>query len=250
MKVLGIIPARFNSTRFPGKPLADIFGKSMVRRVYEQAAKSQFLNGQVVAADDERIAEHVRNFGGRVMMTSKTHPNGTSRCLEVLKTLEAQGEKFDVVVNIQGDEPFIQPKLIDKLVHLFSDDTTEIATLATIITETKDIFNHNVVKVVMSPQGRALYFSRQAIPFVRDEGQEHWLSRNSFYKHLGIYAYKSSVLKQIVSLVPTPLERAENLEQLRWLENNLVIRLDIIDYKGVGVDTPEDIVKLINNSCE
>ena len=250
MKVLGIIPSRYQSTRFPGKPLADIMGKSMIFRVYEQVSKSPLINELVVATDDERIADHVKNFGGKVMLTSKNHANGTSRCLEVLESLSNQGKEFDIVVNIQGDEPFIQPEQIDQIVGLFSDDVTEIASLASRINTKKDLFDSNVVKVVMNPNGNALYFSRQAIPFLRGIEQEAWLDKNSFYKHVGIYAYKTNILKKINTLEPSPLEESEKLEQLRWLENDFVIRLGITDYKGVGIDAPEDITKLINNSCD
>jgi 3-deoxy-manno-octulosonate cytidylyltransferase (CMP-KDO synthetase) len=250
MKVLGIIPARYQSTRFPGKPLADILGKSMISRVYEQASKAGSVDELVVATDDKRIADHVTAFGGHVMMTSENHHNGTSRCLEVMETLKREGKDFDVVVNIQGDEPFIQPEQINELVSLFGDKTTEIASLASKITTKKDLFNPNEVKVVMDPHGNALYFSRQAIPFLRGIEQEVWLQKGAFYKHIGIYAYKADILKKINKLDPTPLEESEKLEQLRWLENNLVIRLGITDYKGVGIDTPEDISKLINNACD
>lgn len=250
MKVLGIIPSRYQSTRFPGKPLADIMGKSMIFRVYEQASKSTHINKLIVATDDERIANHVKDFNGQVMMTSESHENGTSRCLEVLETLNKQGEEFDVVVNIQGDEPFIQPAQIDQIIGLFSDKKTEIASLSSPITEKKELFDPNVVKVVMDPEGRALYFSRQTIPFVRGFEPDAWLDKNTFYKHIGIYAYRSGILKKINALKTTRLEKTEKLEQLRWLENSFVIRLGITDYKGVGIDTPEDITKLINNSCD
>ncbi len=250
MKVLGVIPSRYQSTRFPGKPLADIMGKSMIFRVHEQASKSELINELVVATDDERIANHVKSFDGQVMMTSGNHENGTSRCLEVLESLNKLGKEFDVVVNIQGDEPFIQPAQIDQIISLFADGETEIASLASRIREKGDLFDPNVVKIVMDPKGRALYFSRQTIPFVRDFEPEAWLDENTFYKHIGIYAYKSSILKKINSLEATSLEKTEKLEQLRWLENNLVIRLGITDYKGVGIDTPEDITKLINNACD
>ena len=250
MKVLGVIPSRYQSTRFPGKPLADIMGKSMIFRVYEQASKSDLINELVVATDDERIADHVRAFNGQVMMTSENHENGTSRCLEVLESLNKEGKEFDVVINIQGDEPFIQPAQINQIIGLFDDGETEIASLASRIAEKSELFDPNVVKIVMDPKGRALYFSRQTIPFVRGIESETWLEANTFYKHIGIYAYKSSILKKINDLEVTHLEKTEKLEQLRWLENNLIIRLGITDYKGVGIDTPEDITKLINNSCD
>jgi len=249
MKVLGVIPSRYASTRFPGKPLADICGKSMVQRVYEQANATEDVEMVVVATDDERIARHVESFGGNVMLTDSNHANGTSRCLEVVEKLEKARHSFDVVINIQGDEPLIQPEQISQLIALFPNETTDIATLAHPIKDVEELMNPNVVKIVMGAQKQALYFSRQAIPFVRDEKPGNRLGKVNFYKHLGIYAYRTSVLKKIVVLPPGKLEQAEKLEQLRWLENNLVIIVGITDYEGVGVDTPEDITKLINKIC-
>lgn len=250
MKVLGVIPSRYQSSRFPGKPLADIMGKSMIFRVYEQASKSDLISELVVATDDERIADHVKDFNGQVMMTSQNHENGTSRCFEVMESFKKQEKEFDLILNIQGDEPFIQPAQIDQILGLFSDKQTEIASLTCPITEKGDLFDPNVAKVVMDTKGRAIYFSRQAIPFVAGVEPDTWLDEHTFYKHIGIYAYKSDILKKINTLEVAQLEKTEKLEQLRWLENNLVIRLGITDYKGVGIDTPEDITKLINNSCD
>jgi len=249
MKVLGIIPSRYASTRFPGKPLADICGKSMVQRVYEQANAAKDIERVVVATDDERIARHVKNFGGNVMLTDSNHANGTSRCLEVVKELEKQGHYFDVVINIQGDEPLIQPEQIRQLISLFQDKMTDIATLAHPIREMALLTNPNAVKVVTGVQKQALYFSRQALPFVRDEKPENWLGKSSFYKHLGLYAYRTAVLKKIVLLPPGKLEQTEKLEQLRWLENGFVVKVEVTEYEGVGVDTPEDLAKLINKIC-
>ncbi len=249
MKVLGIIPSRYASTRFPGKPLADICGKSMVQRVYEQAEATAEVERVVVATDDKRIVRNVESFGGNVMLTGSSHANGTSRCLEVVEKLEKQGHYFDVVMNIQGDEPLIQPDQISQLIALFSNETTDIATLAHRIREVEELMNPNAVKVVTGTQQQALYFSRQAIPFVRGENPENRLGKIDFYKHLGIYAYRTSVLKKIVLLPPGKLEQAEKLEQLRWLENGFVIKVGITDYEGVGVDTPEDLAKLINKIC-
>ncbi len=248
MKILSLIPARFASTRFPGKPLADICGKSMIQRVYEQvlSAKTDMV---IVATDDARIARHVENFGGNVMLTGSHHANGTSRCLEVVENLEKHGQFFDVIVNIQGDEPLIQPKQITQLLHLFTDKNTDIATLAHPIKNLKELTNPNTVKVVMGTQKQALYFSRQAIPFVRDENTQNWLKKTEFLSHLGIYAYRTSILKKIVLLPPGKLEQTEKLEQLRWLENNFIIKVDITDYEGIGVDTPDDLHKLINKIC-
>lgn len=249
MKVLGIIPSRYASTRFPGKPLADICGKSMVQRVYEQANATPDVEMVVVATDDNRIVRHVKSFGGNVMLTGSNHANGTSRCHEVVEKLKKQGRYFDVVMNIQGDEPMIQPEQIKQLIAFFQDKTTDIATLAHPIREVEQLMNPNAVKVVSGVQKQALYFSRQAIPFVRGEKPENWLGRIGFYKHLGIYAYRTAVLNKIVLLPPGSLEQTEKLEQLRWLENGFVVKVGITDYEGVGVDTPEDIAKLINKIC-
>ncbi len=245
MKVVGVIPARYASTRFPGKPLVDILGKSMIERVYLQAKKSNSLDDVIVATDDLRIFKLVKGFGGRVMMTGDNHPNGTSRCNEVISALEMNNENYDVVVNIQGDEPYIEPGHISELVRLFNDDKTEISSLSTLISDNKELFNSNVVKVVMDHGGKALYFSRQAVPFVMETQQEEWLKKTSFYKHIGIYAYQTSILKSIANLPSMPLEQSERLEQLRWLEHGFSINIKIIDYKGVGIDTPEDLKNLL-----
>jgi 3-deoxy-manno-octulosonate cytidylyltransferase (CMP-KDO synthetase) len=248
MKVLGVIPSRYASSRFPGKPLADICGKSMIRRVYEQVNQAG-LETVVVATDDERIQKHVVGFGGKALLTGMHHPNGTSRCIEVLGQLEQQGNHFDLVINIQGDEPFIRPEQIHQLIDLFQDSATDIGTLIHRITQAEELHNPNTVKVVTGVQSQALYFSRQAIPFVRGQKAGKWLDYASFYKHIGIYAFRADVLKKIGSLPSGKLENAEKLEQLRWLENGLMIKTKTTDYKGIGVDTPEDLRKLINKIC-
>ncbi len=245
MKILGIIPSRYASTRFPGKPLAIIDGKSMIRRVYEQASKSGLLTKVIVATDDERIFRHVEDFGGKVLMTSSDHLNGTSRCWEVVSQSD---ESYDAVINIQGDEPFIEPEQINQLAKLFENSKVEIATLTKKIDKKEDIFNPNVVKVVFDVNKKALLFSRQAIPFLRGIKQENWLNRQAFYKHIGIYGYRKDVLKNLVKLLPTDLEQAENLEQLRWLENGFQINLEITAFEGVSIDTPEDLLKLTNSA--
>lgn len=245
MKVVGIIPARYSSTRFPGKPLAEILGKSMIERVYLQAKKSDKLDDVIVATDDPRIFNHVTGFGGRVMMTKNHHPNGTSRCYEIVKTLEMNNEEYDVVVNIQGDEPYIDPGHISELVSLFNDDKTEISSLSTLISEEKELFNSNAVKVVTDYKGKALYFSRQAVPFVMETEHKDWLKKTNFFKHIGIYAYRTNILKTIVKLPTMPLEQSERLEQLRWLEHGFSIRIKNVDYKGIGIDTPEDLKNLL-----
>ncbi|MBN2639819.1 MAG: 3-deoxy-manno-octulosonate cytidylyltransferase [Bacteroidales bacterium] len=250
MKALGVIPARYASTRFPGKPLADINGKSMIQLVYEQANKSRYLDHAIVATDDERIYNHVKGFGGDVMMTDTNHQNGTSRCAQVVENLESSGDFFDVVLNIQGDEPFIQPEQIDQVIRPFENPKVEICSLASQIMDLDALQNPNVVKVVMNQEQFALYFSRSPIPYVRDFKSEEWIKSAKFYKHLGLYAFRSDVLKRIVKLSPSDLERAENLEQLRWLENGIVIHMSITDVESYGIDTPEDLTKFINNSCE
>jgi 3-deoxy-manno-octulosonate cytidylyltransferase (CMP-KDO synthetase) len=250
MQVLGVIPARYASSRFPGKPLADLCGKSMIQRVYEQASQVKNLDKVVVATDDDRILEHVMSFGGEVMMTSEQHNNGTSRCDEVLEILGGKGYSYDVVVNIQGDEPFIQPEQIEKVIVPFYEDNVDITSLATPISENEELFDPNEVKVVMDIKGFALYFSRHALPFQRDIQESNWLKQQDYFKHLGLYAFRADVLRKVVRLAPSALEQAEKLEQLRWLENGFSIKMEITSYQGHGVDTPEDLEKLINNSCE
>lgn len=244
MKILGVIPARYASTRFPGKPLIDINGKSMINRVYEQAGKATTLSKVVIATDDKRIFNHVKTFGGEVLMTSEDHQNGTSRCLEVLEKLN---ESYDAVVNIQGDEPYIEPSQIDKVSSLFARPETQIGTLAKKINSANELFDQNVVKLVFNNQNIALYFSRQTIPMMRDLPKEEWLSQYDFYKHIGIYGYRTDVLKEISHLKPGKIEMAEKLEQLRWLENSYQIKVDITDSESIAVDTPEDLLKFNNN---
>ncbi len=248
MKILAVIPSRYASTRFPGKPLADICGKSMVRRVYEQAMATGW-DFVAVATDDRRIAEHVTAFGGRVIMTGTHHPNGTSRCLEVVDKLETEGKYFDVIINIQGDEPLVQPEHLHQVAALFENPETDIATLIHPITDITELFNPHAVKVITGKNKTALYFSRQTIPFVRNENRDNWLNKTAFFKHIGIYGYRTEVLKKIVQLPEGKLEAAEKLEQLRWLESGYVIKADVTDYKGIGIDTPEDLQKLINKIC-
>ena len=217
MRVVGIIPARYASTRFPGKPLALIKGKTMIRRVCEQAWKSR-LDAVVVATDDVRIADEVMCFGGKYVLTDPNHRSGTDRCREALDLLDNQ---FDAVVNIQGDEPFIDPKQINQIIDLMSEEGTSLASLAKRIEDEDELFSPNTVKVVMDKLGNALYFSRNPIPFMRNLDRNEWLKRGVFYKHIGIYAYKADVLRDIANMRPTSLELSESLEQLRWLENGL-----------------------------
>ena len=242
LRFVAIIPARYASTRFPGKPLVDIGGKTMIQRVYDQVSK--VLDDVYVATDDKRIFDKVRSFGGKVIMTSDAHRSGTDRCYEAFTKLD---DWFDVVINVQGDEPFIQPEQIEALKNCFADDETQIATLVKKITD-KDgvevLFNPNSPKVVIDKQNNALYFSRSPIPYKRGTDEKNWIAEHDYYKHVGVYAYLSEVLSQIVQMPPSKLELAESLEQLRWLENGLKIKAGFTDVETVGIDTPEDLEKI------
>jgi 3-deoxy-manno-octulosonate cytidylyltransferase (CMP-KDO synthetase) len=247
INTLGVIPARYASTRFPGKPLVMIEGKTMIQRVYEQALRSN-VDKVIVATDDERIFSHVINFGGLAMMTSGTHRSGTERIGEVLLKLSngLKEPKFDIVVNIQGDEPYIVPEQIDLLTDCFDDPETQIATLAKQINRNDDLFNVNVVKVLLNRKGYALYFSRSPVPYLRGIPQNEWHLHHAFYKHIGLYAYRLPVLEQLLNLEVSPLEQAESLEQLRWLENSFNIKVKLTEFETVAIDTPEDLRKLTN----
>jgi 3-deoxy-manno-octulosonate cytidylyltransferase (CMP-KDO synthetase) len=242
MKILGIIPARYASTRFPGKPLVQINGKSMIQRVYEQAGKATALSQVVVATDDERIAEEVSSFGGQYVITSTDHLSGTDRCAEVAGILP----EFDVIVNIQGDEPYIDPGQIDLLASCFEDKTVQLATLIKEIHYEGDLFNQNIPKVLLNTSGEAIYFSRQTIPYIRNAVTENWLDAHQFYKHIGIYGYTRKTLLEITRLPPSSLELAESLEQLRWIENNYKIQTRVTSIETIAIDTPEDLEKLNN----
>lgn len=242
MKIVGIIPARYASSRFPGKPLADINGKSMIQRVYEQAIQAQKLSKVIIATDDQRIYDHARAFDGHVVMTSEKHRNGTERCLEALQKTDPDA---DFVINIQGDEPFIQPKQIDTLATILNDNV-QIGTLIKEINNEEDLFNPSTPKVVISERQNALFFSRQTIPHLRDIPKENWLESHTFFKHIGMYAYRTDVLSEITKLAPSTLEEAEKLEQLRWLENGYKVRIAITDIETKGIDTPEDLEKILN----
>jgi 3-deoxy-manno-octulosonate cytidylyltransferase (CMP-KDO synthetase) len=241
MKIIGIIPARYASTRFPGKPLADIKGKTMIRMVYEQAKLSKVLDELVVATDDERIMNEVKNFGGKGIMTAVHHKSGTDRCFEAL---EKMGNKWDVVVNIQGDEPFIDPIQIDEVVKAFSKETVQISTLVTKIEEPRELQQPSIVKVVRKQSGEAIYFSRSPIPYLREDGGKPWTQKFEYVKHIGIYAYRANVLKELVKLKPSSLELAESLEQLRWLENGYTINVEVTHKQSFAIDTPEDLQKI------
>lgn len=238
----GIIPARYASSRFPGKPLALIGGKPMIQMVYEQAAAS--LEEVYVATDDERIFRTVTDFGGRAIMTSTEHRSGTDRCSEALERISNNSSRRpDVIINIQGDEPFIKIEQIELLKNCFTDANVDIATLVRKTTSGEDIFNPNQPKVIINSAGDALYFSRAAIPYVRDSRPEEWSIKHSYYKHIGIYAYRSSVLQSITKLSQSPLELAESLEQNRWLENGFRIRTAETPWENIGIDTPDDLEK-------
>ena len=241
LKAIAIIPARYASTRFPAKPLAILGGKMVIERVYEQVTKC--VEKAVVATDDERIYDAVKSFGGEVVMTSTEHRSGTDRCREAF---EKVGYDADIVINVQGDEPFIQPEQIEALKHCFDNEGTQIATLVKPFAESDGIEaleNPNSPKVVVDGEMHALYFSRSVIPYLRGIERSEWLKHHTFYKHIGIYAFRAEVLKKVTSLPQSSLEKAESLEQLRWLENGYKIGVGISNIETIGIDTPEDLVK-------
>ena len=240
---IGIIPARYASTRFPGKPLVDIHGKSMIQRVYEQCIKAK-LDRVVVATDDDRIFEHVQKFGGEAIMTANTHKSGTDRIAEAAKTLHLTDE--DIVLNIQGDEPFIDPEDIQLLGTCFEDKRTEIATLVKKIGDLETLNNPNSPKVVLGINQQALYFSREAIPHIKGVDKENWLSKRTFFQHIGIYAFRYDILKEITALPGSSLEQSEGLEQLRWVENGYTIQTAEISSECIAVDCPEDLKRIDN----
>lgn len=245
MKFVAIIPARYSSSRFPGKPLADIKGKTMIRRVYERT--SMVFEHCWVATDDARIENEVRSFGCNVAMTSSDHKSGTDRCAEALGIAEKQsGISFDVVVNVQGDEPFISTEQLATVKSLFDDPATQIATLVKPFSESEDIFNPNSPKVVISNSGNALYFSRSVIPHLRGVQTSEWQRTHTYYKHIGLYAYRSEVLARITRLPQSVLEKAESLEQLRWIENGYDIKVGITNSESVAIDTPEDLQRVLD----
>ncbi len=237
MNFVGIIPARYQSTRFPGKPLVMIKDKPMIQWVYENAAKA--LDLVCVATDDDRIFEAVENFGGKAVKTLSTHQSGTDRCAEAARILAAD-HSFDVVINIQGDEPFIQSEQIALLKECFVDDV-QIATLVKKIDSTEELFNPNRPKAVLDAQGNALYFSRSAIPHMRGAETGEWIKKHDFWAHIGMYAFRAEVLQQITQLEQGKLELTESLEQLRWLENGYRIKTAETHSQSIGIDTPEDL---------
>jgi len=242
LQFAGIIPARYASSRFPGKPLVLIGNKPMIQRVYEQASKA--LGMVYVATDDKRIFESVMSFGGKAIMTSPDHMSGTDRCSEAVTTImDETGKNIDVVINIQGDEPFIKPEQIRLLMECFDDETVELATLVRETAPEEDLFNPNQPKVILNSKRDAIYFSRAAIPFIRDTEMSNWSKNHIFYKHLGIYGYRTETLKKITRLERSPLEIAESLEQNRWIENGFCIRTAVTSSESIGIDTPDDLEK-------
>jgi 3-deoxy-manno-octulosonate cytidylyltransferase (CMP-KDO synthetase) len=245
-RIIGIIPARYASTRFPAKPLVDIRGKSMIQRVYEQVKKSTSISSVVVATDHAEIYDHVKKFGGQVCLTKDSHVSGTDRCFEALTM---QNDTYDYVINVQGDEPFIQPAQIDLLASLL-EGKTEIATLIKTIEQEDVLFNPNVVKAAINKKNEALYFSRSTIPHIRNTSHSGWMSKHTFFKHIGMYAYRSDILQQLTLLEISSLEKAESLEQLRWLENGFTIKTAITDIETLGIDTPDDLKKALQDFKE
>lgn len=243
MKIAGIIPARYASSRFPGKPLAIIQDKPMIQHVYDQAIKADQLSEIIIATDDRRIEKAVKDFGGKVMMTDPAHSSGTERCAEIQQALKQTGNLFDVFINIQGDEPFIDPEQIDLVASCFKEENVQIATLSKKIYTKDELFNTNVVKVITDKYGKAIYFSRQAIPFIRGLELESWTHKSLHFKHIGIYGYQSAILEKIVKLKQSPLEESESLEQLRWIENGYSIMVKETNIESFGVDVPEDLSK-------
>lgn len=247
MNTLGIIPARYHSVRFPGKPLIIIGGKTMIRRVYERCSLS--LNNVIVATDDKRIRKEVESFGGHVIMTSINHQSGTDRCAEAVTLYQkSHNEPVDIVINIQGDEPFLDPVMLSHLSKSFNDPEIQISTLIKRISSEKEIFDPHLPKVVVDKNGMALYFSRSPIPYVRNIEKTKWAGEYPFYKHIGIYAYRTDILMEITQLSPSSLEKAESLEQNRWLENGYTIHVKETQHESISIDTPEDLEKI--NSME
>ncbi len=240
-KVLGLIPARYASTRFPAKALVDIEGKPMIQRVYEQSTKAKQLDEVWIATDHAEIYDHAKSFGANVVMTSEAHRSGTERCYEALQII---GNKFDYVVNIQGDEPFIKPEQIDELISLL-DGNVELASMVSPIEDIETLFSPSEMKVVFDHSQNALYFSRECIPHVRGIEKKDWLKHTTFYKHVAIYAYRHDVLAAITALEPSTLEVSESLEQLRWMQNGYKIKIGITYHKNISIDTPEDLERAL-----
>ncbi len=240
--IVGIIPARYASSRFPGKPLIDIRGKTMLQRVYEQAKKSTLLDRVVVATDDERIKGHVSNFDGEAVMTAAHHPSGTDRCWEALQQLDGD---FKYVINIQGDEPFIEPEQIDELAAILKTGEVELATQMIPVDNPTVLFDKGEVKIILNTNNEAMYFSRMVIPFIKGVEEKEWHLHHAYFRHVGMYAYRRDVLEKITQLPVSALEKAESLEQLRWIENGFKIKCVITKYESHCIDTPEDVAKVL-----
>ncbi|MGC8865423.1 MAG: 3-deoxy-manno-octulosonate cytidylyltransferase [Bacteroidales bacterium] len=245
MRIAVIIPARYASTRFPGKPLADIRGRSMIMHVWDRVRQAQGIEKVVVATDDERIFRHVTENGGEVVMTSPSHESGTSRCAEAARLISGQGN-FDAIINVQGDEPFIDPKQVEEVARLLGHQEVLIASLMKKIDTESELLSPHAVKVVTDARGWALYFTRQPVPAVRGMETNQWLSRMDYYKHMGIYGYKSFILQNLARLPIAPASQSESLEQLTWLHQGYKIRMGLTSYESVAIDTPEDLLKVIN----
>ena len=241
MSIIGIIPARFASTRFPGKPLTIIQGKSMLQRVYEQTLKANLLDEVIVATDDARITEHAKGFGAKVVLTNTEHPSGTDRCFEAYKL---NGKQFEYVINVQGDEPFLDPMQINSLASV-CNGTVEIATQMIKCTSHEVLFDRGEVKIVLNTNKEALYFSRSVIPFIKNKEEKEWHKHFDYYRHVGMYAYRVDMLEKITRLKPSALENAESLEQLRWLEHGYKITCSETSFDSHCIDTPEDVEKVI-----
>jgi 3-deoxy-manno-octulosonate cytidylyltransferase (CMP-KDO synthetase) len=247
MKITGFIPSRYGSTRFPGKPLVMIDGKSMIQRVYEQALKCPELSSVIIATDSDVIEKHVRSFNGNVVMTSEKHNSGTERCNEVVEKLGLDQEDPDnVIINIQGDEPFIDPGQITELASLFADKAVKLGTLARKIDSSEELGNPNVVKVIFDKNSKAIYFSRFPVPYFSKTEKEQWIEKRDYYKHVGIYGYRCATLREISRLPQSSLEKAESLEQLRWIENGYAVYVKETEYESIAVDVPEDLLKITN----
>ncbi len=259
MKIIAIIPARYASSRFPAKVLVDINGKTMIERVFDQAKKATKLSDVFIATDNELIFDTVKKFTDNVLMTSENHISGTDRIAEAALTLEKNKVEFDFIINIQGDEPFIKPEQIDSLAEILlkSSETkknVQLATLVSKINDSETLFDSNVVKAIFDTNNKAIYFSRNPIPFVRnidknqtqEEQKNAWISEHTFYRHIGMYAYQKTVLQQITKLKPSTLELSESLEQLRWIENGFEIQIAITPFESIGIDTPEDLDKIMS----
>ena len=240
--IVAIIPARYASTRYPGKPLIDILGKPMIQRVYEQVSQSKSIHRVVVATDDQRIFDQVTSFGGDVVMTAADHPSGTDRCWDAFRQLK---EKYSYIINVQGDEPFIEPGQIDELGAALKDETIELATQMIKVDSHDLLFDKGEVKIVLNKDSEALYFSRMVIPFIKGVEENDWHKHHTYYRHVGMYAYRADILERITQLPVSSLEKAESLEQLRWLEHGFHIKCVLTEYDSHCIDSPRDLEKVL-----